>query len=102
MEPMTMDEMLNYLVKQGGSDLHLIAGLPPSIRLHGEIVPIEGSERLTPDSAQQVVYSMLTPEQIDRFQSSPETRNELDFAYGIPGVGRFRCNVYGSAGRSAA
>jgi twitching motility protein PilT len=98
MEPMSMDEMLDYLVKHKGSDLHLIAGLPPSIRLHGDIVPIEGAERLTPDSAQQVVYSMLTEEQIERFQSSPETRNELDFAYGISGVGRFRCNVYRQRG----
>lgn len=98
MEPMTMDAMLSYLVEKGGSDLHLIAGLPPSIRLHGEIVPIEGAERLTPSSAQEVVYSMLTEEQIERFQTSRDTRNELDFAYGIPGVGRFRCNVYRQRG----
>lgn len=98
MEPMTMDAMLNYLVEKGGSDLHLIAGLPPSIRLHGEIIPIEGAETLTPASAQDVVYSMLTEEQIERFQTSPQTRNELDFAYGIPGVGRFRCNVYRQRG----
>jgi twitching motility protein PilT len=98
MELMTMDAMLQYLVDKGGSDLHLIAGLPPSIRLHGEIIPVEGAERLTPDSAQEVVYSMLTEEQIQRFQTSPETRNELDFAYGIPGVGRFRCNVYRQRG----
>lgn len=95
---MTMNELLEYLVKMGGSDLHLLAGLPPAIRLHGDLVPVQGQGPLSPEELKKTVYSILTPTQIQSFESDPQTRNELDFAYGIPEIGRFRCNVHRQRG----
>ena len=91
---MTMDELLKYLVAQGGSDLHLLAGLPPAIRINGSLHPIPSAERFTPDSVRELIYSVLSPEHIKAFETDPLTRNELDFAHSIPGVGRFRFNVH--------
>jgi twitching motility protein PilT len=91
---MNMDQLLRHLLEKGGSDLHLLGGLPPAIRLHGEIVPIEGAEPLSPDRLREITYAVLSEEQIRIFEKDPRTRNELDFAYGISGVGRFRFNVF--------
>ena len=99
---MTFDELLRILVEKKGSDLHLIAGLHPAIRVHGKLVPLEDKARLTPDSAKDLIYSVLTPHQKDCFEKDPETRNELDFGYGVPGVGRFRFNVHVQRGTIAA
>lgn len=97
----TMEDMLRYLIDKGGSDLHLLAGLPPAIRLHGEMTSVEGAEAMTPDSVKQLVYSILTGDQIDLYEKESATRYELDFAYGIPKLGRFRCNVYRQRGTVA-
>lgn len=99
---MTFDELLRILVEKKGSDLHLIAGLHPAIRVHGKLVPLEDKARLTPESAKDLIYSVLTPHQKDCFEKDPETRNELDFGYGVPGVGRFRFNVHVQRGTIAA
>ncbi len=95
---MTMDDLLRYLVQKGGSDLHLLAGLRPAIRLHGKLTSVEGTEPCTPEYLQQITYAVLTPSQIKSYEEDPQTRNELDFAYGIPGVGRFRFNVHRQRG----
>jgi twitching motility protein PilT len=99
---MTFDELLKVLVKKKGSDLHLVAGLRPAIRVHGELIPLADMERLTPQSAKDLIYSVLTPRQKDCFENDPQTRNELDFGYGVPGVGRFRFNVHVQRGTVAA
>ncbi|MCH8332568.1 type IV pilus twitching motility protein PilT [Candidatus Sumerlaeota bacterium] len=100
--PLTMDEMLKNLVDAGGSDLHLLAGLRPAIRLHGKLTPIEGAAEFTPESIRRVIYDVLTAEQIKTYEENPETRGELDFAYGLPGVGRFRFNVHRQRGSDGA
>ncbi len=99
---MTFDELLRILVERKGSDLHLIAGLHPAVRIHGELVPLSDKEKLTPQSAKELIYSVLTPHQKDCFENDPQTRNELDFGYGVPGVGRFRFNVHVQRGTIAA
>ena len=91
---MPMDDLLKYLLKKGGSDLHLIAGLPPAIRLHGHIVQISVAAGPSKEQLQKLTYDILTPQQIELFEMDPDTRNELDFAYSLAGVGRFRFNVY--------
>lgn len=85
-----VDDLLRMMIDQGGSDLHITVGSPPGIRLRGEITPVEGVKSLTPKDAQQMLLGLLSEEQRRRF----ETELELDFAYSIPGLSRFRTNIF--------
>jgi twitching motility protein PilT len=98
----TFNDLLKTLVEKRGSDLHIIAGLHPAIRINGELRPLEGFERLNPQTAKDLIYGVLTPHQRNCFENDPETRNELDFGYGVPGLGRFRFNVHMQRGTIAA
>ena len=84
-----LDDLLRRMIDVGGSDLHITVGSPPGIRLRGELVPCEGMRPLSPKDTQEMILSMLSEEQGKRF----ETELELDFAYSIPGLSRFRANV---------
>ena len=84
-----LDELLEITLAMGASDLHLSAGAPPSVRIHGDIEPLAGHEPLHPDSIQRAIFAVLTTQQRDRF----EERHELDCAYTLPGKARFRVNV---------
>jgi twitching motility protein PilT len=95
---MTLDDLLKTTVERKASDLHLTAGLQPALRIQGEMVPLHEAECLTPQSCKDLVFGIMTDAQKQRFENDPETRNELDFAYGIPGLGRFRFNVHKSRG----
>ena len=86
------------MVEKKASDLHLIAGLRPGLRIQGELVPLPEAECLTPQSCNDLVFSILTDLQKQMFEQDLETRNELDFGYGIPGFGRFRVNVHRTRG----
>ncbi len=99
---MIFNELLKFMVEKKASDLHLIAGLQPAIRIRGELAAIADSERLTPDSAKELIFSVLTIHQKNMFENDPQSRNELDFAYGLAGVGRFRFNVHVQRGTVAA
>ena len=87
---------LRTLVSWNGQDLHLSAGAIPSVRVDGEILRL-GVPALRPVEVEQMVYGILTPEQRKTFQEY----YELDFAYSIDGVGRFRCNLYRQRGSIA-
>ncbi len=93
-----MHDLLKRLVGEGGSDLHLKAGLRPAIRLRGELAALADLEPLTPEIARALIYSVLDEEQRLKFEEDRETRFELDFAYGIAGVGRFRFNIHKQRG----
>ncbi len=93
----TIEELLTILVQRKGSDLHLSAGSPPKIRIDGKLVNTE-HEMLTPDMTQKLTYSILTSEQMARF----EKEMELDLSFGIDGLGRFRVNVFQQRGTVAA
>ena len=99
---MTFDDLLKLMVEKKASDLHLIAGLVPALRIQGELMPIPDAERLSPDSAKDLIFSVLTNHQKNMFENDPNSRNELDFAYGLSGVGRFRFNVHVQRGTVAA
>jgi twitching motility protein PilT len=73
-----------------GSDLHLTSGLPPMIRVHGELQPIKGYRVLHPQDLQEIVYSFLTQKQREVF----EEKLELDVSYSLPGKARFRVNIF--------
>ncbi len=81
---------LTHMFESGGSDLHLTVGVPPNIRLHGELRPLEGFPQLTRPVLQRVLYSILTQKQREKFEEDLE----LDFAYALPGKARFRVNLY--------
>ncbi len=85
-----IDELLRLMLQRGGSDLHLTVGSPPGIRQRGDIVPVEDMKPLTPRDTMEMILGLLSEEQRRRF----ETELELDFAYSIPGVSRFRANVF--------
>jgi twitching motility protein PilT len=88
-EPSLADFLL-AVIDGKGSDLHLTAGVPPMIRVHGELSPLKGYRRLLPKDLQELVYSMLTQKQREIF----EENLELDISYQLPGKARFRVNVF--------
>lgn len=91
---MNVDLLLKTVVDKGASDLHMTAGIPPTKRLHGELLPIPGYETLTPPMIESFVHAITTPEQRAAFHAI----GELDFSYGLTGVGRFRVNLFRQRG----
>ncbi len=89
----TFETLLDQLVKRGGSDLHISAGSPPKFRIDGNLVDV-GNEGMTPAETKQLIYSVLTDDQIATF----ERELELDFSFGVSGLGRFRTNVFQQRG----
>jgi len=85
-----VDDLLRLMIDNGGSDLHITVGSPPGIRVRGNIMPVESAKILTSRDTQEMLLSLLSEEQRRRF----ETELELDFAYSIPGVSRFRTNIF--------
>jgi twitching motility protein PilT len=82
-----IDSYFTELKDRGASDLHMAVGFPPLLRLRGQLVPIDGPV-LTPESNHELLFEMLTPEQ----QTHLEQNRDLDIAYELAGVARFRCN----------
>jgi twitching motility protein PilT len=93
----SMEELLTLLVQRGASDLHLASGSPPRLRIDGKLTVTE-FDSLTPDQTRKLVYSILTPEHIARFEKT----FELDCSFGFAGFGRFRTNVFYQRGSLAA
>jgi twitching motility protein PilT len=85
-----LDDLLRLMLDRGGSDLHIAVGSPPGIRQRGELLPIDTIPPMSPRSTMEMIYSVLSEEQRKRY----ENELELDFAYSIPGVSRFRANVF--------
>jgi twitching motility protein PilT len=81
-------------MKGGASDIHLKAGLPPMFRVNGALVPLKDARRLAPEDVSRMAFSIMNNYQKDRFKEF----NELDLAYGVPGLGRFRVNVFQQRG----
>jgi twitching motility protein PilT len=83
-----INELLKTMVEAGGSDLHLKVGGPPIMRVDGSLKQMS-RDRLSADAINQMVFSILNEKQKKEFT----THHELDFAYGVPGVARFRTNL---------
>jgi twitching motility protein PilT len=86
----SIDDLLEQMVGMGASDLHITVGSPPAFRSRGHITRAEGFENFTPDDTRSLLYRILNSEQQKNF----ELKRQLDFAYAIPGLARFRVNVY--------
>ncbi len=94
---MAIEELLERMVKDGGSDLHISSNLPPVARIDGNLKRYD-MPPLTPDEVENLLFPMLTNEQRRRLEQDWE----LDFSYGIQGVSRFRVNFYKDKGNYAA
>lgn len=85
----TLFQLLEALVGQGGSDLHVSVNSPPRFRLQGRLVPLDTAP-LIPQGTSDLCYSILNEEQRRKF----ENEKELDFSFSVEGIGRFRANVF--------
>src|SRR5437016_422295 len=86
----SIDELLERMVDRDASDLHVTTGAPPVIRVRGEVERLADFDSLTPEETQQLLYRILSSEQ----QKLLELNRQLDFSHSIPGLARFRVNVY--------
>ena len=93
-----LHELLNTMFEQGASDLHLTSGIPPTIRIDGELRHIESETPLTASQTKSLIYSVLTDSQKHLF----EDHSELDFSFGIKGLCRFRGNAFVQRGAVGA
>jgi len=87
---MTLNEILGMALKANTSDVHLKAGLPPVFRIDGNLRPLPKAPRLTAESVSDMCYGIMNEKQRATF----EEKSEVDLAYGVPGLGRFRVNVF--------
>jgi twitching motility protein PilT len=87
---MELNDVLTVAIKGSASDIHLKSGLPPMFRVDGALVPLKDAKRLAPEDIGRMAASIMTNSQKERFKEE----NELDMSYGVPGLGRFRVNVF--------
>ncbi|MCB0414684.1 MAG: type IV pilus twitching motility protein PilT [Bdellovibrionales bacterium] len=85
----TIQQLLKAVVKQNASDLHLIAGSPPILRVNGRVVRVK-TEELSGEDTRKLCYSIITDVQKSKF----EEQKELDFSFGIKNMARFRANFF--------
>jgi twitching motility protein PilT len=94
---MELNEILSIAVKARGSDIHIKTGLPPIVRIDGRLHPIPNAPRLSSEIVSGMALSMMNERQRDIF----EKKWEVDLAYAIPGMGRFRVSAYHQRGTVA-
>lgn len=87
---MNIRELLEIVVENNASDLHLLVGLPPILRIYGELRSISGYEPLSPETVSDLVFQLLTPQQKEILS----VNREIDFSFELPEKGRFRINAY--------
>ncbi len=90
MAAMELNDILTIAIKGLASDIHLKAGLPPLFRVDGALVPLKNGERLTPEQLHGIATAIMTPGQKSHF----DKHHEVDLAYSIAGLGRFRVNTF--------
>ncbi len=86
---MEINDLLKRVLETGASDLHIIVGNPPVLRIHGDLIVQKDLPVVSQAEAQQMLSAITTPEHIDFFNKE----RELDFAYSVAGLSRFRVNV---------
>jgi twitching motility protein PilT len=91
---MNIDELLKIAVERGASDLHLKVGVAPMMRIDGRLMRIEEKDRLTGQEIQEAAAGLMNPSQKEKFKR----QHDLDLAHSVPGVGRFRVNIFKQRG----
>ena len=87
---MDINELLKKAHSVSASDLHIKVGSPPILRIYGELTPLTSEKRLSQEDAMKIAFSVMTPGQSEIFKK----KNDIDLAYSVPGLGRFRCNIF--------
>ena len=95
---MELNEILKIALVGGASDIHLKAGLPPMFRIDGALVPLKDAQRLPPEEVARMCLGTMNNYQREKYKNN----NEIDMAYGVPGLGRFRVNVFTQRGSVGA
>src|SRR5688500_13106520 len=85
-----VQELLGHALALDASDLHVTVGAKPTVRVHGDLRPLDQYEILEPEQVRRMIYAVLTQRQRERL----EQELELDLSYSLPGKARFRVNVY--------
>ncbi|HEY7723706.1 MAG TPA: type IV pilus twitching motility protein PilT [Anaeromyxobacteraceae bacterium] len=91
---MELNEILQVALRASASDIHLKAGLPPMFRVDGALVPLKDARRLPPEEVARMAFGIMNDFQKEKFKQT----NEVDLAYGVPGLGRFRVNIFQQRG----
>jgi twitching motility protein PilT len=91
---MELNEILQVALRATASDIHLKAGLPPMFRIDGALVPLKDARRMPPEEIARMAFGIMSEYQKEKFKQT----NEVDLAYGVPGLGRFRVNVFQQRG----
>src|SRR5215218_5554777 len=92
-----IDSALRTLVERQGADLHVKVGVPPTVRLHGELAPLEGYQPLSPEETEKAFRDIAEPRSLEEFDGA----GEADFSYSVPGLSRFRVNVFKQRGSTS-
>src|SRR6266508_2015227 len=87
---LSIDDLLEQVKTRNASDLHITAGSPPVIRVRGHLERLADFDPFTAEATQQLLYRVLSSEQ----QKHLEIKRQLDFSHAVPGLARFRVNVY--------
>jgi twitching motility protein PilT len=87
---MDINELLRKAHTLEASDLHIKVGSPPILRIYGELTPLTSEKKISQEDATKIAMSVMTPGQADLFKR----KNDMDLAYSVPGLGRFRCNIF--------
>jgi twitching motility protein PilT len=87
---MDINELLKIAYSLNASDLHIKVGSQPIIRVYGELTPLTSESRVSQEDAMNIAFSIMTPQQSEIFKE----KKDIDLAYSIPGLGRFRCNIF--------
>ncbi|MFN3477623.1 MAG: type IV pilus twitching motility protein PilT, partial [Candidatus Methylomirabilales bacterium] len=91
---MELQDLLKLAVERKASDLHIKVGCPPVLRVDDRLVPLSEQPRLTQEDVRAIADGIMTGKQREKFKE----KNELDLAYSIPGLGRFRANIFQQRG----
>lgn len=94
MADIDISSILNIAVKAKASDVHMKAGVPPILRVNGALIPIKNHERLAPDEVAKVAMRLMNDAQKETFKKI----HQVDMAYSVPGLGRFRVNIFQQRG----
>ncbi len=95
---MELNDILRLALQKKASDIHLKAGLPPVFRIHGELVPQADIGKISPEGIEKMLFAIMSPMQKEKFKKE----KDLDMAYGVAGLGRFRVNIFQQRGTLCA
>jgi twitching motility protein PilT len=91
---MELNDILSVALKARASDIHIKPGLPPIYRIDGALRPLPKADRMDAETVRNMALSIMSEQRRQQFEKQPE----LDMAYGVPGLGRFRVNIFSQRG----